>query len=116
MRLGGIPVDAHWTWPVAGAVVAWTLAASVFPSAYPGVDGIGHVVMALAATGLLFVSVVLHELAHAVAARREGMPVTGVTLWLLGGVSDAGHRLAPPGRSCGWRPPGRPCPWSWPAC
>ncbi len=98
LRLGGIPVDAHWTWPVAFAVVAWTLAASVFPADFPEVGGAGHVVMAVAAAGLLFLSVVLHELAHAVVARRAGMPVCGVTLWLLGGVSDTGHRARSPGQ------------------
>ena len=97
-RLRGIPVGAHWTWPVAFAVVAWTLAASVFPSAYPGVGGTGHLLMALAATGLLFVSVGLHELAHATSARREGMPVRGITLWLLGGVSDVGGEATSPGQ------------------
>ncbi|MEA2900405.1 MAG: hypothetical protein QOH36_292 [Actinomycetota bacterium] len=98
LRLRGIPVDAHWTWPVAFAVVAWTLAASVFPSAYPEVGGLGHVVMAIVATGILFGSVVLHELAHAVVARREGMEVEGVCLWLLGGVSDVGGRPSSPGQ------------------
>ena len=97
VRLRGVPVGAHWSWPVAFAIVAWTLARSVFPSAYPGVGGVGHVAMALVVTGLLFASVVAHELAHAVAARREGMPVTGVTLWLLGGVSDVGDRAPAPG-------------------
>ncbi|MEA2973056.1 MAG: hypothetical protein QOG82_1514 [Actinomycetota bacterium] len=98
LRLRGIPVDAHWTWPVAFAVVAWTLAASVFPSAYPDVGGLGHVVMAIVATGILLGSVVLHELAHAVVARREGMEVEGVCLWLLGGVSDVGGRPSSPGQ------------------
>ncbi len=98
LRLRGIPVGAHWTWPVAFTVVAWTLARSVFPSAYPGVGDGGHLAMAVAATGLLFLSVVLHELAHAVTARREGMPVHGITLWLLGGVSDVGGRPRSPGQ------------------
>ncbi len=98
LRLRGIPVDAHWTWPVAFAVVAWTLAASVFPSAYPGVGGLGHGLMAIVATGILFGSVVLHELAHALVARRQGMEVEGICLWLLGGVSDVGGRPRSPGQ------------------
>ncbi len=98
LRLRGIPVGAHWTWPVAFAIVAWTLARSVFPSAYPGVGGAGNLVMAVTATGLLFLAVVLHELAHALVARREGMPVHGITLWLLGGVSDVGGRARSPGQ------------------
>jgi len=98
LRLRGIPVDAHWTWPVAFAVVAWTLAVSVFPSAYPGVGGPGHALMAIVTTGILFGSVVLHELAHAVVARRQGLEVEGICLWLLGGVSDVGGRPHSPGQ------------------
>ena len=98
LRVRGIPVGAHWTWVLAFGIVAWTLAASVFPSAYPGLDGRDHLLMALAAAVLLFASVVLHELAHAVVARREGMPVEGITLWLLGGVSDVGGRPRSPGQ------------------
>ncbi|MEA2685472.1 MAG: hypothetical protein QOE93_667, partial [Actinomycetota bacterium] len=97
-RVRGIPVGAHWSGPVAFAIVAWTLARSVFPSAYPDIGGAGHVLMAVAAAGLLFASIVAHELAHALAARREGMPVEGVILWLLGGISDAGGRARSPGQ------------------
>ena len=98
LRVRGIAVGAHWTWAVAFAVVAGALARSVLPSAYPGLGTGAHLLMAVAATALLFVSVVLHELAHAVAARREGMPVAGVTLWLLGGVSDVGGPATSPGQ------------------
>ncbi|HVF14899.1 MAG TPA: site-2 protease family protein [Acidimicrobiales bacterium] len=98
LRVRGIPVDAHWTWPVAFAIVAWTLARSVLPAAYPGVGHGAHLAMAVVVAGLLFASVVLHELAHAVVARREGMPVEGITLWLLGGVSDVGARADSPGQ------------------
>ncbi len=98
LRVRGIPVGAHWTWPVAFAIVAWTLARSVFPSAYPGLDGGTHLLMAVATAGLLFASVVAHEVAHAVTARREGMPVEGVVLWILGGVSDVGGRARSAGQ------------------
>ena len=98
LRLRGIPVDAHWTWPVAFAVVAWTLAVAVFPSAYPGGNGLGYGLMAIVATGILFGSVVLHELAHALVARRQGLEVEGICLWLLGGVSDVGGRSRSPGQ------------------
>jgi len=98
LRVRGIPVGAHWTWAVAFVVVAGTLARSVLPSAYPGLGTGTHLLMAVATAGLLFGSVVLHELAHAVAARREGMPVEGITLWLLGGVSDVGGRARSPGQ------------------
>src|SRR6185437_14947173 len=43
--------------------------------------------MAVIAAGLFFASLVAHELGHAVTARREGMELDGITLWLFGGVA-----------------------------
>jgi PDZ domain-containing secreted protein/Zn-dependent protease/CBS domain-containing protein len=98
LRVRGIPVEAHWTGAVAFAVVTAVLARSVLPSDFPGLGSGTHLAMAVVAAGLLFASVVLHELAHAVAARREGMAVEGITLWLLGGASDGGGRARSPGQ------------------
>ena len=65
----------------------WSLADAVFPDANPGLSDGTYALMGTAAALLLFVSLALHELGHAVQARREGMPIEGITLWLLGGVA-----------------------------
>jgi Zn-dependent protease len=47
------------------AIVVWSLGTAVFPAAYPGLDGATYLIMALAAAGLFFASVLAHELGHA---------------------------------------------------
>lgn len=86
-RIAGVPIGLSWTWiPVFGLVV-WYLAASVFPSTNPGLGGGTYVVMAVAAALLFFGSLLLHELGHTLRARREGVEIESITLWLLGGVA-----------------------------
>jgi len=63
------------------------LAAGVFPESNPGLSGEEHVAMAVVAAAFFFASLLLHELGHAVQARREGMELDGITLWVFGGVA-----------------------------
>lgn len=69
------------------ALIAWSLASAVFPEQNPGLSKGTYVVMAVVAALLFFGSLLLHELGHAVQARREGMEIEGITLWLFGGVA-----------------------------
>lgn len=86
-RIAGIPIGLSWTWiPVFGLFV-WSLAANVFPSTNPGLASGTYVAMAVAAALLFFGSLLLHELGHALRARRDGVEIDGITLWLLGGVA-----------------------------
>ena len=86
-RIFGIRVGIHWSWLVVFALIAWTLATGIFPDTNPGLSDGTYVGMAIAASILFFVSILLHELGHAVQARREGMEIDGITLWLFGGVA-----------------------------
>ena len=87
-RIGGVEVRINWSWLVIFALIVWTLADGVFPSTNPGLSGNTHLVMAIVAALLFVVSILLHELGHAWEARREGLEVDGITLWLFGGVSQ----------------------------
>jgi Zn-dependent protease/CBS domain-containing protein len=87
-RIGGVQVRVSWSWLVIFALIVWTLADGVFPSQNPGLSRGTHLAMAIAAALLFFVSILLHELGHAWQARREGLEVDGITLWLFGGVSQ----------------------------
>jgi Zn-dependent protease len=87
-RFGGVEVRLNWSWLVIFALIVWTLADGVFPSQNPGLSRETHYAMAVAAAVLFFASLLLHELGHAWQARREGMEIDAITLWLFGGVAQ----------------------------
>jgi Zn-dependent protease len=86
-RIAGVEVGVNWSWIVVVFLVVWSLGVVVFPDEVPGLGGGAYAAMAIVATLLFFASLLLHELGHAVVARREGMEITGITLWLFGGVA-----------------------------
>jgi Zn-dependent protease/predicted transcriptional regulator len=99
-RVLGIRVGANWSLLIIAALLMLGLAVGVLPEAAPDSPTWLAWVVAAFATALFFASLLAHELAHAVVARREGIPVGGITLWALGGVSkleedspDAGVEL-----------------------
>jgi Zn-dependent protease len=87
-RVAGIRIGVNWSWLVVFALLVWTLAESVFPEQNPGFSDAAYGAMAVAAAFLFFASLLLHELGHALQARREGMEIDGITLWLFGGVAS----------------------------
>jgi len=87
-RIAGIRIGINWSWVVVFALIVWSLAAGIFPSQNPGLSDGTYIAMALAAALLFFTSLLLHELGHARQARREGMEIEGITLWLFGGVAQ----------------------------
>ena len=87
-RIAGIRIGIHWSWLVVFGLITWSLATAVFPDQNPGLGDSTYVVMALVAAVLFFTSLLLHELGHAFQARREGMEIDGITLWLFGGVAQ----------------------------
>jgi Zn-dependent protease/CBS domain-containing protein len=86
-RIFGIRIGIHWSWLVVFALITWTLATGIFPDTNPGLSHASYVWMAIIASVLFFASLLLHELGHAVQARRDGMEIDGITLWLFGGVA-----------------------------
>ncbi|HET9508527.1 MAG TPA: site-2 protease family protein [Gaiellaceae bacterium] len=90
LRLGrffGIELGINWSWLVIFVLIVWSLAAAIFPAQNPDLGDAAYVVMALVAALAFFTSLVAHEYGHALVARREGMEIEGITLWLFGGVA-----------------------------
>jgi Zn-dependent protease len=86
-RVFGIEIGLNWTWVIVFALIVWSLATAVFPDQNPGLSDGTYLAMAIVASVAFFTSLLLHELGHAVQARREGMEIEGITLWLFGGVA-----------------------------
>jgi Zn-dependent protease len=87
-RIAGIKVTADWSVLVIGALLAWGVAGSAVPAAAPHTPlWLAWVVGSVVAV-LLIGSLAAHELGHAVLARRRGIAVEGIRLWLFGGVAQ----------------------------
>ena len=87
-KAGGVPIYVHTSWIAIYALIAWTLAVGYFPRMLPGIDPPAAWAHGLVGALLLFVSVLLHELAHSLVAVAHGLRVRGITLHLFGGVSE----------------------------
>jgi Zn-dependent protease/CBS domain-containing protein len=96
-RIAGIDIGIHYTWIIIFILITWSLAAGYFPAEYPGWEGLIYWVTAAVAALLLFVSVLVHELAHSLVARSRGVPVKSITLFLLGGLSNLESEPEKPG-------------------
>ena len=86
-RLAGIPISIHPLWLVIVALITWSLGSSYYPDQVSGIAPVAAYALGLASALLLFASILLHELGHAVVARRYGLEIEGIELWLLGGVA-----------------------------
>ena len=96
-RIAGIRVRADWSLFLIFGLIAVGLATEIFPGALPHQGAVMDWLLALIATVLFLASLLAHELAHAVAARRRGVTVEGITLWLFGGLAKLHGEVATPG-------------------
>jgi Zn-dependent protease len=95
-RVAGIPVAANWSVLLIGALIAWSLATTILPAQAPDLAPAGYWLAAGLGAGLFLGSLLAHELGHALVARRAGLRVRGITLWLLGGVAQLEDEPASP--------------------
>jgi Zn-dependent protease len=86
-RIAGIRIGINWSWLVVFTLLTWSLSTGVFPETNEGLGDGTYVAMGIVAAVLFFLSILLHELGHALQARRDGMEIEGITLWLFGGVA-----------------------------
>jgi len=90
IRLGrvlGLEIRLDYSWFLVLFLMSWTLSSSVFPAVY-GFDPKTSWVLGTISALLLFASVLVHELSHAIVARWHGIEVSCITLFLFGGVAQ----------------------------
>ena len=90
LRLGhvaGVRIGVNWTVLVIFTLVLLGLAGGRFPLTHPGHEPWAYAVAGTVAAVAFFLSLLAHELSHAVVAQRHGIEVDGIVLWLFGGVA-----------------------------
>ncbi len=87
-RISGVSIYIDWSWIFIFLLVTFGLAGGVLFVWHPDWSPWLTWAVAIAASLLLFASVLLHELAHSLVARARGLPVRKITLFLFGGASN----------------------------
>ncbi len=95
--VAGVRIGLNWSVLLLLGLLMWTLATGIFPETNPGLGDNAYFAMAVVASLAFFASILLHELGHAVQARRDGMEIDGITLWLFGGVARFAGMFPSPG-------------------
>jgi Zn-dependent protease len=87
-RIAGIRISADWSVLLIGALLAWGVAGGAVPAVVPGTPAWLAWIVGVIAALLLIVSLIAHEMGHALLARRRGITVEGIRLWLFGGIAQ----------------------------
>jgi Zn-dependent protease len=86
--VGGVRIRAHWSVLFIAGLIAWGLAGTVIPTLAPGTSPVVSWVVGVLTGLLVIASLTAHELGHALVAKRRGLAVEGITLWLFGGMAQ----------------------------
>ena len=87
-KIAGIEVGVHYSLVILMVLVSWSLAAGALPDWSPGRNAGAYWAAGVLSTVLLLASLLAHELAHSIIAKARGFAVEGITLFLIGGVSN----------------------------
>ena len=87
-RVFGIPIELDYSWFLIAALITWMLAVNYYPVEFKGGTSVEYWLMGAVTAVLFFASIVMHELAHSWVALRYKVPVSRITLFIFGGVSQ----------------------------
>ncbi len=86
-RVFGVKIGLHYSWFLIALLIVFSLSGD-FRAKNPGWSASLVVGLALLTAMLFFASLLLHELSHSLVAKANGLPVRGITLFALGGISQ----------------------------
>jgi Zn-dependent protease/CBS domain-containing protein len=96
-KIAGIDIYAHLSWFIVLVLLTWSLASGWFVQLFPGWSTPTYWITAFISAQLLFVCVLLHELAHSLIAQVHGLTVKNITLFIFGGVATIEEEMKRPG-------------------
>ncbi|MER7504413.1 site-2 protease family protein [Nonomuraea pusilla] len=96
-RIGGVRIGLNISVVFIVLILVFGLAFGRFPAVYPGYSKAVYLLAGVVAAVLFMASLLAHEVAHALMARRQGVEVEQITLWLLGGVAELRGEPRSPG-------------------
>ena len=91
-----IPVEINYSWFIVVGLIIFTLTQGYFPNTDPGLEPIIYWLMAIISASCLFASLLAHELAHSIVAKRNQLPIHGITLFIFGGVAHMSQEPSSP--------------------
>jgi Zn-dependent protease/CBS domain-containing protein len=95
-RIAGVQVGLHWSLAIVFVLIVWTLAGQLLPAVVPDQPQSAYWLVSALAAFLFYASLLGHEMGHALVARRLGVKVDGITLWIFGGVARLRGDVASP--------------------
>lgn len=94
--VAGIQINLDFSWFIIFVLVMWSLSAGYFPRYYPDQSLGTYWTAGLIATVLFFASILAHELAHSLMARRSGIHIPAITLFVFGGMAHLSEEAKNP--------------------
>jgi Zn-dependent protease len=95
-KLLGFQVSVDLSWIIIAVLIAWSLATGLLPLHYKNLTTQTYWMMGIVGALGLFLSIIVHEFSHSIVARKYGMPMKGITLFIFGGVAEMGDEPPSP--------------------
>ncbi|MBN1682717.1 CBS domain-containing protein [Candidatus Bathyarchaeota archaeon] len=92
----GINIKLNYSWFIIFVLITWSLANGYLPSQYPDKSSNFYWFIGGASALLLYISILIHELAHSTIAIKRGLDIKNITLHFFGGVSQINEESSDP--------------------